>query len=144
MPTSDPDPAAPPPGGGSYAEVSERLDRTLADPHAADLVAKFYNPVEPFAGATFDALQPNLRTSFDEVDLLAITLLDVSVKPLALRALLFERRSDTSGYLERIPADLDLWEADEAALAAANDAWEFLDGLPGVGPVIAGKLLARK
>lgn len=37
-----------------------------------------------------------------------------------------------------------MWEANQTALDAADAAWNFLRTLPGIGWVIAGKLLARK
>lgn len=37
-----------------------------------------------------------------------------------------------------------MWDASDRDLAAATTLWERLQTLPGVGPVIAGKALARK
>lgn len=130
----------------SYAAAGKQLDAILDDPQARTLVAKFYDRNGPFAGDTFDALNPNSPNSIDHVDLLAITLLDVRVRPLAVRQLLEDRqtRSTLLSLLRRIPADVDLWDAECRILDTASEVWTLLDKLPGIGPVIAGKLLARK
>ena len=46
--------------------------------------------------------------------------------------------------LAAIPTDRDLWNAEPGALESAVALHHWLISLPGVGPVIASKLLARK
>jgi hypothetical protein len=70
-------------------------------------------------------------------------LLDIAWKPPAVRALL-DDQGPIAAELAGIPADVDLWLADEAAIRAATVLHQRLDKLDGVGPVIASKLLARK
>ena len=110
------------------------------------VVGDYFDPAYGFAGHTFDDLgggQPP-----DEVtvaDLMAVTLLDISWSPRAVRLLLGEHRQRMSDLLRGIGDDIDLWDADDEKVAAADKAWDFLvDDLPYVGPVTAGKLLARK
>ncbi len=127
----------------SVEAVGQRLDEILAPP-AADLVAEYFDPQGPFAGDTFDTLGSNDWASVDIDDLLAITLLDVNVGPLALRRLLGDQRDGVSRLLAKVKPEVDLWEADNEVLGKAAILWNLLTGLVGVGPVTAGKVLARK
>jgi len=123
--------------------IGERVDDAL-DGHAAGLLTAYFKPEGPFAGATFDTLGTNERNRIGEDDLLAVTLLDLRVPALAVRRLLGEDEAAAGAAIGDIPDDVDLWEADDDQLARAQAAWDRLKDYAGVGPVIAGKLLARK
>lgn len=43
-------------------------------------------------------------------------MLDVPIKPLALRRLLGDRAGEVSAALRPLPVDIDLWDADDAVL----------------------------
>lgn len=63
--------------------IGERTDVAL-DLHAAALVKAYFDPVGPFAGATFDTLGDNEPDHVGADDLLAVTLLDVKVPALVV------------------------------------------------------------
>lgn len=125
----------------------ERLD-CCVDEHAAALVKAYFDPSNGFAGATFETLGDNPPNELTRDDLLALTCLDEHVPPAALRWFdSDDGRASIAALLSAIDPATRLGDPDDAAaLAAADTAWHFLvDGdLAGVGPVIAGKLLARK
>ncbi|WP_413784859.1 DUF6308 family protein [Mycolicibacterium elephantis] len=117
--------------------------RELESPAEA-LAAEFFSPEGKFAATTFDALPNNPADAFTAEDLLAVTLLDVALSPRALRQLLESRSAEFARLLRDIPADLDLWEATDAHLAAIDRCDAALRTLPGVGETRASKLMARK
>jgi hypothetical protein len=122
---------------------TSRLDAAIDG--TADVVARYFDPLGPFAGSTFDLLGHNPPTAFSTDDLLAVTLLDVRIPPASVRRLL--RNREIGGYLAEIPVEVPLWEADDATVRAADALWRYLRetaDLPGIGWVITGKLLARK
>lgn len=123
--------------------VRVRIRDVLAAPGVDDLVAAYFNSDGPFAGTLFDLLGENPSNVLTLDDLLATTLLDISWRPLAVRALLAEGDHVTAG-LATIPTNLDLWNAGPDAIQSATVLHQWFDQLPGVGPVIASKLLARK
>lgn len=92
--------------------------------------------------ATRSGLWPNGLNRIGEVDLLAVQLL-VNVPPRAVREVL-DCADDLEPLLERIPADLALWDATDQDLVHGEEVFDRLDECHGVGEVIAGKLLARK
>lgn len=124
-------------------QMRDRIRAVLAVAGTATLVADYFNPDRPFAGTTFDVLGANPPGTFTLDDLLAVTLLDVRLRPAALRRIL-----DTGELLDAelaaIPTGVDLWDAGADALGPATVLHGRLDGIPGIGPVIASKLLARK
>jgi hypothetical protein len=125
------------------ALVRVRIRDVLAVPGIDGLVATYFNPDSPFAGTSFDLLGENPPDVLTLDDLLATTLLDISWRPLAIRTLL-AGGGHVTAELAAIPTDLDLWNAGPDALRSATVLHQRLDKLPGVGPVIASKLLARK
>lgn len=120
--------------------LEARIEEITAPP-AKKLLAAFFDPQAPFDGGMFDTLPDNPRDAFSTGDLLAQTMLDVTHKPLAVRALLKPR---FSAHLAEVPDDLDLWDATDDDLAPAYKLWAEVMALPGVGPTMASKLLARK
>jgi hypothetical protein len=110
------------------------------------LVDIYFDPAWGFAGLLFDGagavLTDNPPDEFTVDDLLATTLLDVSVSAKATTALLGGRRHNEG--LGKISAQAKLWDCDEESVRHADELWHLLCELEGIGPVIAGKLLARK
>jgi hypothetical protein len=123
--------------------VGTAIDKILI-PQSASLVAEYYNDEGEFAGVTFEVLGANDPERVDLDDLLALTFLDVAVSPLGVRTLLGAESAAVSHLLSAIPADVALWNADDATLDRAELLWNRLQTIPSVGFVTAGKLLARK
>jgi hypothetical protein len=124
----------------------------IQQPQTAQLLDAYFDPQRRFAGDTFlslgrrDGGDPN-PDSFEVPDLLAITLLDVSVGPAAMRTLLHDDvfRNEVGSMLVNVPLDKDVWEVDLGPEGPAWQLCEVLDGrLYGVGEAIGTKLLARK
>lgn len=125
--------------------VDERLKTLLTTQGLADLVAAYFTPSHGFAADTFDTLGNNDPYAVTVDDLLAVSLLDVRIPPVAVRGLLGADRGQVAKLLHRIDPDRDLWASGRAdALEAAGALWTWVRGYREVGPVIAGKLLARK
>ena len=116
-------------------------------------MAQFYDPSGKYAGLTFHTLPPAAPPDpadddLTAADLLAITLMDVTATPLAVRQLLEDGkpRQDALEALRRVPTTVDLAGASPAQLDAAVRLYRALKaGLGGVNPwVTASKLAARK
>lgn len=120
-----------------------RVDAALGPP-AWDLVQAYFDRDEGFAADTFDTLGDNPGDQITADDLLAVTLLDVRFRPESVRNLFGHAARRASVLLRAVPGDVALWHAEDEHLAAAQDAWNFLRTQPGIGWVIAGKLMARK
>ncbi|MFE4397419.1 MULTISPECIES: DUF6308 family protein [Streptomycetaceae] len=114
-----------------------------------------------YTGAHFERLagggdRPETADAFTADDLLAITMLSVSVEPHGAVELLTDPDGHWGRLLSAIPRDARLEDPASAPLIApggpAAELWDRLanpraayPGKPdGVGPVVAGKLLARK
>ncbi|MCX4740724.1 DUF6308 family protein [Streptomyces antibioticus] len=112
-----------------------------------------------YSGAHFERLAGGgdaepVANRFVGDDLVAITLLSVSVKPHGAVTLLSDPDGHWSRLLSLIPRDARLEDpASDALTAKGGPAWELWERLAdvrrpekpdGSGPVIAGKLLARK
>ncbi|MEU6240411.1 DUF6308 family protein [Streptomyces sp. NPDC047024] len=107
----------------------------------------------PYTGSRFEHLSGGGdRASVADVvtadDLIAVQTLSVRVPvQVAVDLLEGDLGSRLSGYLRKIPGDVDLARADAAELkpgSAAHEAWRLLCEQTGVKWVVAGKLLARK
>ncbi len=137
-------------GSAMTDSISDGIKSALL--HAGPLVELFLTRPDDFgtgfAGPTFDALEPNDTYRWGVGDLLAVTLLDVGVRPKGVRRLLAPNENPFNDLLGAIHADIDLWSDDsdrvEGSLSAARDLYRALKDLSGVGPVTASKLLARK
>jgi hypothetical protein len=123
--------------------VARGIDLLLQQTRMTELVAAYFDRSAPFAGHLFDTIGDNRPDQFGEDDLLAVTLLDVSYGPSAVRELL-QQGQRWSSLLSEIPSTMTLWEIDRRTYEAADALWRHLVALPGVGPTKAGKLLARK
>lgn len=129
------------------ATAKSAVHAMLAHPRAALNLAAFYDPQGGYAAATFQTLAPNDPQDLTPSDLLAVTLMDVSVRPAALRRLL-EPGTDRDAVLRAlraVPPDFDLAHADAPALDAAAAFYQSLkDVLRGNKWVTASKIAARK
>jgi hypothetical protein len=122
-----------------------RLRDALNTPHLDEAVRRYYDRQSGFAGHTFDSLGSGPTGEITCDDLLAVTLLDVSWKPPAVRALLVERTEEFNEQLCRIDSSATLWsDQGGQALTNAESLWDLVVKLPGAGPTTTSKLLARK
>lgn len=121
------------------------LSRLLDEPLISELVSAYFNYDQRFAGFTFDDVGENQPDRITPSDLLAVSLLDVSIPAPAVRALL-ENSATWSEFLreDRIPSDQPLWLMTDEQYGIADEMWQALIKLHGVGPTKAGKLMARK
>lgn len=101
-----------------------------------------------YTGGWFDRLAGQSEPdAFTAQDIVAISMLSVTVPAHAAIELLETERDDFSKLLERVDKTRHIWEVEEAVLGPgshADDLWHRLRKLDGVGAVIAGKLLAAK
>ncbi|MDT0354063.1 DUF6308 family protein [Pseudonocardia charpentierae] len=105
-----------------------------------------------YTGAAFERFagggdHPDVANVFTADDLVAVSMLSVQVPARAALGILLDDADRLSAGLADVPADVDLADADEALVAdgsAADWLWWQLYRYPGVGFVMAGKLLARK
>ncbi|MBU8827475.1 DUF6308 family protein [Mycolicibacterium goodii] len=123
-------------------DLRARVLRELEAP-AQLLAAEFFDAEGRFAALTFDALPDNPVGRFSAADLLAVSLLE-PLKPPAVRALLTTRSGEFTELLQELPADVDLWDATDTHLAAAERCDVALRSLRDVGETRASKLMARK
>lgn len=140
-PLDSDDPRAQP--RGDDAQLRQRLVDVLQPP-AEQLLEDYYDPDGPFAGASFDTLGTNDPDRVGSDDLLAVSMLDIRIRPRALRRLLGPDQEQVAERLAALPTDVDLWNATQDHHGAVDDADRWLRGLDGFGPVAASKLLARK
>ncbi len=123
--------------------VGQAIDALLV-PGAVELVSAYYDDDGPFAGATFERLGQNDPRSIGTDDLLALTLLDVAVRPRGVRQVLGPEATFLATALQGLGGDAPLWEADDLLLSKASDLWRRLRRIDSIDAVTAGKLLARK
>lgn len=110
----------------------------------------------PRTGSRFDDWAgggaPDVVNRIVADDLLAVSFLAVRVKPRAIIGLLETYVPDITQLLAKIPADLDLADADLTkdlgTESPAQELWDILRGKNtgkwGIGPTTASKILARK
>ena len=101
-----------------------------------------------YSGSWFDRLaDQSTPNAFTANDIVAVSMLSVRVPALAAIRILKTDRDELSRSLVAIGADRPIWEANSDALedgSHADKLWRRLTGMTGVGPVIAGKLMAAK
>jgi hypothetical protein len=132
-------------GNGAAQNAKKRLIANLATPRLCDAVARYFDPVQPFAGQTFDSLGNNPPDQIIPDDLLAVTLLDVRWTPLAVRHLLDNQAAKVTELLHMIDDETEIWAPEGSKqLGAVEPLWDLLYKLPGVRDTRASKLLARK
>lgn len=99
-----------------------------------------------YTGACFEALAARDHPdAFTASDLVAVSMLSVTVPPRAAIRLLVDTEADA--LLRAIGPDRPIWETEESDLdddSPASRLWEFLRSLEDIGPVTAGKLMAVK
>jgi hypothetical protein len=105
-----------------------------------------------YTGRPFERLEgggdrAEVANRFTSGDLVAVSMLGVTIQPEAALAILEDPSKTLNGRLADVPKEVDLWAAGEDEVAkgsAAYELWTELDKIVGVGWVIAGKLMARK
>jgi hypothetical protein len=118
-----------------------RSDLTAAGLDRA--IAAYFSEPE-FAGMTFSDLGRNPPDAITADDLLAVSLLDITWRPQAVRSLLGSQQRQLSAMLAAIPQATDLWDADSETIRPIDVLWDALTAIDGVGSASATKLLARK
>jgi hypothetical protein len=130
-----------------HSELQARLREELEDPDLPLLVETYFRRDEPvFAGELFNTLGTNEPYSVEADDLLAVGLLDEAFDAEAAYRILMEDRETYAQLLHDIGPDVDIWDpkANVDDGSPADQMWDRLEAINGVGPVRAGKLLARK
>lgn len=123
--------------------IAQRLNEILNVKGIDRLVAAYFAGGDsPFAGPTFDTLDPGPPHGFTVADIAAVSLLDVRFSPPAMRHLVVDHEVDAA--LSDIPTDVALWEADDDDINACFELVKQLKVLPNVGVTRATKLSARK
>ncbi|MCC2319534.1 DUF6308 family protein [Cellulomonas xiejunii] len=138
-------------------QISERLEALLvpAGEHMAVAALQRYFaplPAGGFTGAYFERLggggdRPDVADTFTSDDIVAVSMLSVTVPASAVLQLLEARGPELGGLLAKIPTDVALAEitADEVGGAwPVRDVYRELLAIPGIGETTATKLLARK
>ncbi len=111
---------------------------------------RYFNgrPGDLFTGRWFDKFAAmGDADQFAPSDVLAVEALSVRVRPEAAATLIIADAERFNSLLQQIPDEIDLWDVDPSVIEAGNPAAELhaaLDGLPRVGWVTAGKLMAAK
>lgn len=122
------------------------------DDVGVQLVRTYFDADSGFSGHEFETLAGGgdavgRCNVFTADDLVAVTLLEMTVPGNAALDLLDRRASEFSRVLTSIPVDEDLWNATDELVgpdSAAALLWEQLMSYPGMGWVTTSKLLARK
>jgi Family of unknown function (DUF6308) len=130
-----------------------RLQAALATPNLCKAVGRYFESDSSFAGRTFDAhgdsdaLGDNPPDKITPDDLLAVTLLDVSWTPRAVRALLCDQADEVNEKLRAISTSTTFWDDSSQGcdeLAKVDELWRVVDDFDWVGETKTSKLLARK
>ena len=137
---------------GSGRRCLEGDVRKFLDDVGTEQVRTYFDPASGFSGSEFDTLAgggdaTSHRDIFTAEDLVAVTLLEMTVPGNAALAVLHRQASGFSALLSDIPADVDLWDASEDVIgpeSAAARLWGRLMAFPKMGWVTTSKLLARK
>jgi hypothetical protein len=147
------------------AQLPEHLERAAAGVHedrawCVGALRRYFHgdrDRSPRSGAFFDRFQGrgDAAPYTDTVtvsDLLAVNLLDVRVPGDAVLRILGEAAPEIESLLGEVDSDVDLHTADEALIAPGSSAeqlWDLLrayrrPSVPGTGPTVTSKILARK
>lgn len=126
---------------------TQKFDQLISDHHHEqaldDLNGYFSRTQKPFTGAHFHLLGVNEPNRITCDDLCAVNLLGVSFNSYMIFELTSEPlQSTATRLLKDIPDNKDIWEVSD--FLASDELWKNLRDITGVGPTIAGKILARK
>jgi hypothetical protein len=136
-------------------EVATRV-RKFLDDAAVVRLDKYFNGKNkydrPFTGRRFERLcgggdRPETANHFTGDDLVAVSMLGIVFDAEAAIAILETDAEELNSLLVNVPNGVSLWEVDRAVVDDGSDAdrlWNRLTDIREVGPVTAGKLLARK
>lgn len=138
--------------------LAQQLRLLVADPRAVVDLRRYFGIGLPpgqaaFTGSRFEQLagggdRPEIADQVTAEDLVAVQTLSVTVPAeVALDLLEGELGAELSDLLRQVPTGVELADAAEAEVrpgSPAFRAWQLLEAQPGVGWVIAGKVLARK
>ncbi|MFC9732537.1 DUF6308 family protein [Streptomyces roseolus] len=126
-------------------------------PYVAGLLRRYWallpDGTPAYTGARFERLagggdRPEAANRFTPADFIAVATLSVEIPARAvLQVLEPPGRNPYAPLLSKIPVDLDLAAANERHIAEDSPAWSLWQSLRDVddiGPIGAGKLLARK
>lgn len=140
--------ASPPDPGPRFAFDLAEWFSTNAEQADHDLRRYFGGGRDAFTGRWFEEFaaigDPN---RFEASDVLAVEALSVKVPPESAARLIVAESERFSQRLRAIPREVDLWEVNRNVVDEHSDAHALhadLKTLPGVGWVVANKLLAAK
>lgn len=122
---------------------------------ALEYLRSYFAPVDAqkgYTGSRFERLsgggdRPSVAYEFTADDLVAASMLSVTVPARAALEILERQRSELRGLLKQIPTDLDLASVEDGAITPEWPAWRLwtrLMEIHGLGPTTVSKLLARK
>ncbi|SHU25937.1 Uncharacterised protein [Mycobacteroides abscessus subsp. bolletii] len=131
------------------------LDALLADrPRCVAMLKNYFGPLtltgqQGYTGSRFELLSgggdhPAVADRFVCDDLVAVSLLSVNVPPRAALYLVDDPSGNLGVNLEAIPTNVELVDAEDPHLAAAERLWHEIRTLDAVGRTKTSKLLARK
>ena len=131
------------------------LDKLLTDrPRCVAMLKSYFAPLDltgkqGYTGSRFELLSgegddPEVVNRFVCEDLVAVSLLSVNVPPRAALYLLDDPSGDVGANLCAIPTNVELVNAKDEHLAAADRLWDKIRSLDGVGRTKTSKLMARK
>jgi hypothetical protein len=131
------------------SRATEAARTSVRHADAPELLRRYYDPTNGYAGSTFLNLEPNDPRDLTATDLYALSLLDVRATPLAGRRLLqpgdHRERVLTALASPDLPASANLLTATPATFDAAETLYLAVRDALGQKPwVTASKLCARK
>jgi hypothetical protein len=132
------------PDNTAVRDAAVRLRGELTTPGLSGAVAAYFDPRNGLAGMSFHDLGANPPNQVTADDLLAVSLLDITWRPEAVRELLGAKAEKISAMLEGITSEAELWDVSDAEIAAVDPLRDALQDTHGIGPATASKLLARK
>ena len=112
---------------------------TLLTAASADLVRRYY---VTFPGRWFDITPDTDPYRFTLTDVAALAVLDVNIPSWSIEALLTD--VEFGRLLRELPLNLGLAQSDSKDVEPAEEMWQRLRSLKGIGRTKTSKLLARK
>ncbi len=138
-----------------YDGALERALTVVRDPRTLERLVRYYDRGSNYAGSTFTQFSDNDPTRITERDLLAVSLLDVTLSPNLVRGVLengeMQDRLSSLLAVEKLPTDAHLQDATPELVAAMDEFYRTVRDLTppqrdrySVHWVSAAKLCARK